>query len=509
MVRTITTAKRTKYYESESEEENAPITKRGRYDEEDDYSDEEPLPQVGGKVIYKDDSDGSFTDAGEIDDDADSDFGSKKKRSPAKKKKTPAKKKGGKKSAKKSAKKSPKKAPASKKSPKKSPAKGKSPANARTLASVRKQARKSYTYDSESEEEEEQSESEYESEYEEVAPVRGKKGAKGKKAPAKKAPVKKAPKHPPVGEMIVTAIKRLRENPRKGSSMAAIKGFMAEEWGVNIQALAPKMKKYVLDAVADGDLIQRKGKGMSGRFTVPGMKAPKRKTKSASGLGKKWDEDEVEYEPQKTKREEDKEKAEIELEERRQEIKSEQVRKELEKASRPKKAAPPRKTEWEVEMVTKMKVVGDETFYRVKWVGSKVQTWEPEENMGGAQDSIDNFLIEEKTKLREKEQHWKQQYEHGEYEVARIIEVKFKKGGAREFMVRWKGCPPEEDTWEPEENLNCEELIEKFMQEYEKRLEISEKELRVAPKRIQRLTYSSGSSRRAASGISYAGMDED
>ena len=41
--------------------------------------------------------------------------------------------------------------------------------------------------------------------------------------------------------------------------MAAIKGFMAEEWGVNIQALAPKMKKYVLDAVADGDLIQRKG----------------------------------------------------------------------------------------------------------------------------------------------------------------------------------------------------------------------------------------------------------
>ena len=110
-------------------------------------------------------------------------------------------------------------------------------------------------------EEEEQSESEYESEFEEeVVPVRGKKGAKGKKAPPKKAiKAKKAPKHPSVGEMIVTAIKRLRDNPRKGSSMAAIKGFIAEEWGVNIQALAPKMKKYVLDAVADGDLIQKKG----------------------------------------------------------------------------------------------------------------------------------------------------------------------------------------------------------------------------------------------------------
>ena len=68
--------------------------------------------------------------------------------------------------------------------------------------------------------------------------------------------------------MIVTAIKRLRENPRKGSSMAAIKGFMAEEWGVNIQALAPKMKKYVLDAVADGDLIQRKGKFRKNRSKI-------------------------------------------------------------------------------------------------------------------------------------------------------------------------------------------------------------------------------------------------
>ena len=50
--------------------------------------------------------------------------------------------------------------------------------------------------------------------------------------------------------------------------MAAIKGFMAEEWGVNIQALAPKMKKYVLDAVADGDLIQRKGKFRKNRSKI-------------------------------------------------------------------------------------------------------------------------------------------------------------------------------------------------------------------------------------------------
>ena len=53
---------------------------------------------------------------------------------------------------------------------------------------------------------------------------RGKKGAKGK--PQKKAapPKKKTPQHPPVGEMIIAAIKALRDHPRKGSSMAAIKG---------------------------------------------------------------------------------------------------------------------------------------------------------------------------------------------------------------------------------------------------------------------------------------------
>ena len=75
-----------------------------------------------------------------------------------------------------------------------------------------------YIFQSESEEEEE-------SESEDEVPIkRGKKGAKGK--PQKKAPPpkKKTPQHPPVGEMIIAAIKGLRDNPRKGSSLAAIKG---------------------------------------------------------------------------------------------------------------------------------------------------------------------------------------------------------------------------------------------------------------------------------------------
>ena len=129
---------------------------------------------------------------------------------------------------------------------------------------------------------------------------------------------------------------------------------MGEEWGINIQSYAVKIKKAVQAGIEKEFIIQTKGKGLNGRFTVPGLKVRKKKRKNA--LTKKYDEDEVEYQPQKTQRAEDKEKTAQEIEERRQQLKSEAVRKELEKASRPKKPAAPRQTEWEVEMITKMKV---------------------------------------------------------------------------------------------------------------------------------------------------------
>ncbi|KAG8233828.1 hypothetical protein J437_LFUL008050 [Ladona fulva] len=52
--------------------------------------------------------------------------------------------------------------------------------------------------------------------------------------------------------------------------------------------------------------------------------------------------------------------------------------------------------------------------------------------------------------------------------VEKVVEVRFKKGGKREFLIRWKGFSSSDDTWEPEENLNCPDLIEKFLQKLEK-----------------------------------------
>ena len=45
------------------------------------------------------------------------------------------------------------------------------------------------------------------------------------------------------------------------------------------------------------------GKGVSGRFTVPGLKMKKKKRKN--NLTKKWDEDEVEYVAKKSARDEE------------------------------------------------------------------------------------------------------------------------------------------------------------------------------------------------------------
>lgn len=65
-----------------------------------------------------------------------------------------------------------------------------------------------------------------------------------------------------------------------------------------------------------------------------------------------------------------------------------------------------------------------------------------------------------------------------EYEVAKIVDVHFNKDKTREFLIRWKGFSPKEDTWEPEDNLNCPKLISEYMEKVEKSRSIESRELR-------------------------------
>lgn len=47
----------------------------------------------------------------------------------------------------------------------------------------------------------------------------------------------------------------------------------------------------------------------------------------------------------------------------------------------------------------------------------------------------------------------------GEYEVSRILNARINKHGKWEFFVMWKGFGPDDNSWEPESNLNCSKLI--------------------------------------------------
>lgn len=85
------------------------------------------------------------------------------------------------------------------------------------------------------------------------------------KTPAVKKP-KAKPTHPKTSEMVNTAIKTLKE--RGGSSLQAIKKYIAANYKVDVEKLAPFIKKYLKSAVVAGALIQTKGKGASGSFKL-------------------------------------------------------------------------------------------------------------------------------------------------------------------------------------------------------------------------------------------------
>ena len=94
---------------------------------------------------------------------------------------------------------------------------------------------------------------------------------------AKKPKVK--PSHPPTATMVTAAVKTLKE--RGGSSLQAIKKYIAANYKADVEKLAPFIKKYLRSAVAKGELVQTKGKGANGSFKLAAAKksekAPKKK----------------------------------------------------------------------------------------------------------------------------------------------------------------------------------------------------------------------------------------
>lgn len=102
-------------------------------------------------------------------------------------------------------------------------------------------------------------------------PVKTSKSKKTVAVKAKSATKKAAPTHPPTAQMVNNAIKNLKE--RGGSSLQAIKKYIASTYKVDAEKVAPFIKKYLKSAVDSGTLIRTKGKGASGSFKLAVVKA--------------------------------------------------------------------------------------------------------------------------------------------------------------------------------------------------------------------------------------------
>ncbi|XP_063990084.1 histone H1A, sperm-like [Diachasmimorpha longicaudata] len=91
--------------------------------------------------------------------------------------------------------------------------------------------------------------------------------AAASKAASKKTSKEPAVKtHPTTAKMVNSAIKTLAN--RKGSSLVAIKKYIAENYDVDSEKLAPFIKKYLRAAVESETIIQTKGRGAVGSFKL-------------------------------------------------------------------------------------------------------------------------------------------------------------------------------------------------------------------------------------------------
>ncbi|KAI9582070.1 chromodomain-helicase-DNA-binding protein 1 isoform X2 [Glossina fuscipes] len=157
--------------------------------------------------------------------------------------------------------------------------------------------------------------------------------------------------------------------------------------------------------------------------------------------------------------------------------------------------------EYEVKDIVGHKIERGISYFLIRWKGytKDDDTWEPEDTLN-CPDIIDKYKKKQainspkkggspakKGKGNAKNISIKPKEDpNKEWEVEKIIDYAEEKAG-RVFRIRWKGFGPKHDTWEPEKNLNCNDIIQKFMKRMKSQENVSFKELREEPKKTKRL----------------------
>lgn len=180
--------------------------------------------------------------------------------------------------------------------------------------------------------------------------------------------------------------------------------------------------------------------------------------------------------------------------------------------------------EYEVENIVGHRLYNGKLMYKIRWKNYEAihDTWESHESLN-CPDILEIYNVKHSVEVPTKKGKVGRKpgkkrsnsvsssdgndddevpYDEGsdeEYEVERIVEMRMKKDGTREFLVHWKRWSSDYDTWEPEKNLSCPDLIEKFLKKVDDAKNSNAKELRTNRKHTQRFTLSTHDSGRRLS----------
>ncbi|XP_030567120.1 M-phase phosphoprotein 8 [Drosophila novamexicana] len=160
--------------------------------------------------------------------------------------------------------------------------------------------------------------------------------------------------------------------------------------------------------------------------------------------------------------------------------------------------------EFEVEAIVGHKAKRGESYFLVRWkgYGKESDSWEPEAELN-CDDLIEEYRKKDGSKkstgigkkspgsakaVRGRKPNRKVESDPDkEWAVERILDFVDDDEHGGLYRIRWKGFGAKEDTWEPESNLSCEGLIEKFKKGLDEQRNVDVKHLRESPKKTKRL----------------------